>query len=186
MKTVLLSALTIDGSAAEAANALERLLREANHEVHSLDLSRADVSPCLGCSGCSGTGRCVLRDDMTQMIPEIASCDRLVLAAPIVFGVHHPLLKAAVDRFLPLAGDRFAIRHGEMHHRPRFSKRFSLLGVGWLGADAGSGEAETYRQLIDRHAVNLACPRHAAIVLRDGKDAEIALRNGFDRLEVRR
>ena len=186
MKTVLLSALAVDGNATEAASALERLLKEGDRGVRSLDVSQTDVSPCLGCGGCSGTGQCVLHDDMTEMIPEIASCDRLVLAGPIVFGVHHPLFKAAVDRFLPLAGDRFAIRRGEMHHRPRFPKRFQLLGVGWLSADAGSGEAETFRSLIDRHAVNLACTRHAAVILQDGGDAEAALRKGIERLEVRR
>ena len=182
MKTVLLSALAADRNAAEVDDALERTLREAGQGIRSLDLSRADVTPCLGCGGCSGTGQCVLRDDMTELLPEIASCDRLVLATPIAFGVHHPLLKTAVDRFLPLAGERFAIRGGEMHHRPRFPKRFSLLGVGWLGADVGPGEGATFRHLLDRHAVNLACRRHAAVVLSNDGDVERALQSGIDRL----
>jgi len=186
MKTVVLSALGEEERAVEVTSRLEGLLREREDEVQWLELSGADVGPCLACSRCAKTGECVLRDEMTEILLEIAECDRLVLATPIVFGVHHPLLKKAVDRFLPLAGERFTIRRGEMHHRPRFPKRFSLLGVGSLGAGAAPGEAETFERLIDRHAVNIDCPRHAAVVLWEGEDAEGALREGIERTKGQR
>jgi len=166
--------------------ATERILRERCATLQTLSLTEADVRACLACGGCSSTGRCVLRDGLSELLPDIATCDLLALLTPIVFGVHHPLMKKAVDRLLPLAGDRFAIRRGEMHHAPRHSKRFAFLVVGLLGADAVPGEAETFQRLVDRHAVNLACSKHAAVVLRDATGIDHAVRGGLARLKVPR
>ena len=126
---------------------------------------------------------------MTEILPRIASCDGLVLTTPIVFGVHHPLMKKAVDRFMPLGGSLFAVRGGEMHHAPRYGKRFALLGIGVLEAGSATGEAEPFRELIARHAVNLACSRQAAVVLGNGErteDAERSIRSGLEALRVGR
>jgi len=185
MNTVLITSLAV-GS--DAAFAVEQALRPARGRgtLHVLTPEPAEILPCLACSRCSATGRCVLQDAMSEILPEIASCDLLVLATPIVFGVHHPRMKKAVDRFLPLAGDRFAIRQGEMHHRPRYDKRFALLGIGRLEPTAAPGEAKTFQRLIGRHAVNLACLRHAAVLLRNDSDVERAVRDGLGRLGVER
>ena len=191
MGTVVLSALGTDGSAggeraAGIQDALLRVLQSRGEDVHLLDLTQAKVQPCLACGGCSTTGACVLKDDMTRIPAEIASCERLILATPILFGIHHPLLKKAVDRLLPLAGERFAVRGGEMHHQPRHSGSVALLGVGWLREGARPAEAETFQRLIARHAVNLACTRHSAAILREGEPVERAIHIGIEQSEARR
>ena len=126
MKTLVLSAV---GSNSEQRT-LERLLGERDGSVQWVDLSRVEFGPCVACSGCAKSGRCVLNDEFTDIVAEIGTSERLVLVTPIFLGVHHPLMKKAVDRFLPLAGELFAVRSGEMHHRSRMARPFSLVGVG--------------------------------------------------------
>ena len=185
MKVAVLSALRCELSSIAASDALHRVLSPSD-ETHVLDVAKADIGACVGCSGCWRSGRCVHSDDMSQFLPHVAETDLLVLATPIVFGVHHPLLKKAVDRLLPLGGGTFAVRNREMHHHPRYDKRYALLGIGWSNEGGPPDEAETFERLIGRHAVNLACPRHAAVVLRQQDDVEDALRHAMQRLEVPR
>ncbi len=185
MDTVVLSALEVLGAQA-VTETLDRLLHERGETVRRVELSEIDHGPCLACSGCSETGRCVLKDDMTDVVEEIMHCRRVVLATPIFLGVHHPLMKKAVDRFLPLAGELFTMRGGEMHHRTRLMKPFSLLGVGWLEEDAPREAEDTFARLIGRHALNMACPRRAAVLLRQGVDVEAPLRLALEETEERR
>jgi len=185
MDVVVLSALP-----KAAATALDHVLADRTDvRVFDLDLTTAEVGPCLACGKCNEAGQCVLQDAMTEVLPRIASCDCLVLATPIVFGVHHPLMKKAVDRLMPLGGSLFAVRGGEMHHAPRYDKRFAMLGIGVLESGATPGEENTFRDLIARHAVNIACSRQTVVVLgNDGRTegAENSIRSGFETLGVGR
>ncbi len=190
MELVVLSAFREGIEGLDVAAALDRVIADRTDvRVFGLDLTTAEVGPCLACGKCNEAGQCVLQDAMTELLPRIASCDCLVLATPIVFGVHHPLMKKAVDRFMPLGGSLFTVRGGEMHHAPRYGKRFAMLGIGVLETGAAPGEAETFRDLIARHAVNLACSRQAAVVLGNGErteDAERSIRAGLETLGVGR
>jgi len=190
MELVVLSALLEAAETPDVAAALDRVLSDCmDTHVFDLDLTTAEVGPCLACGKCNEAGQCVLQDAMTEILPRIASCDCLVLATPIVFGVHHPLMKKAVDRLMPLGGGLFTVRGGEMHHTPRYGKRFAMLGIGVLETGAVAGEDETFRDLIARHAVNLACSRQAAVVLGSGdrtEDSERSIRSGLETLGVGR
>ena len=163
MSTVVLSAI----DSVEGRSAIERLIGGAEDSVQWVDLTRIEFGSCLACGGCERTPRCVLPDEFTQVISQLAECSRLILVAPIFLGVHHPLMKKAVDRFMPLGGGPFTVRQGEMHHESRMEQPFSLTGIGLLGEYAPPGEADTFRMLIARHAVNLACPSHHAHVVQD-------------------
>ena len=164
MKTVVLWAIDSD----EGRRALERSLEAREGSARWIDLNQVEFGPCVGCGGCAKTGRCVLDDEFTDIVAAIGGSDRLVLVTPIFLGVHHPLMKKAIDRFLPLAGERFAVRSGEMHHTSRMATPFAIVGVGVLPEAASNGEAETFARLIARHAVNLAAPSHASIIVRRG------------------
>lgn len=171
MNTIVLSALPSAG-ASNLTGALEDALRRRGGEIRWVGLDVTDFRPCMTCGGCERTGRCVLNDEMSEIIAEVASCDRLVLVTPLFLGVHAPLMKKAVDRFLPLGGGLFTIRGGEMHHRLQMKRRFSIVGVGVAEDGTASAEAGIFELLIGRHAVNLACPRHAAVIISPERDAD--------------
>lgn len=59
-------------------------------------------------------GRCIIPDDMQQVLPKIAGCRSLVLVSPVVFGgvSHH--IKKVMDRMSTLGDPRYHISGGEM------------------------------------------------------------------------
>jgi multimeric flavodoxin WrbA len=63
-----------------------------------LRLNEMNIKPCQGCGGCSGTGLCVIADDMQQVYSLLQQMDGLVLASPIYFGGLTAQTKAMVDR----------------------------------------------------------------------------------------
>lgn len=96
----------------ELADALSR--RET--EVVHVEADTLNIKPCTACSSCSGKtyGRCVIPDDMQQVLPKIAGCRALVLVSPVVFGgvSHH--IKKVMDRMSTLGDPRYHISGGEM------------------------------------------------------------------------
>ncbi len=189
MRILVLSALA---AAPEAGRPLEALLQaEANRRgwaLDSVDVTALNIRHCLGCAACSKRtpGICAIPDDMQHVLPRIVTSDCVVLATPIRFGGHHHTLKRVLDRVLPLASPVWVRRARELHNRMRYSPMPSLLGLGWQTDDA-PGPADTFRFLIQRHAVNLDLPRHASVVcgpsaLNDGHRASLA--EALDTLEV--
>jgi len=177
MSVVVLSA--IDSS--DGRDALSRVLSSVADTVHWVDLMRIEFGSCLACGGCAEMPRCVLADEYTPVIADLAACERLILVTPIFLGVHHPVMKRAVDRFMPLGGGPFTVRQGEMHHESRMEHPFSLVGIGLLVDGALPEEADTFRMLIARHAVNLDCPSHEAYVVEDLGDVAPRLSNPLKR-----
>ena len=167
MQAVVLSALAmLPDLGARAALLLEQGLAGRGWAHQVFDLTEAQIGYCRGCGGCTDRtpGLCAWQDDMCKILPQIVNCQCLVLATPVLFGTHHPVLKRAIDRFLPLAGPVWVIRHGELHHRMRYPRRPALLGVGLL-APGERAEGGTFAHLIRRHAINLDLRSHAALVL---------------------
>ena len=68
------------------------------------------VAPCTGCDGCAGDGRCILRDDMDWLYPELEACDAVLIASAVYYRNVTAQLKAVFDRCyavrgkMPLAG----------------------------------------------------------------------------------
>jgi len=167
----------------ESQEPVRRQLETRGDTPQWINLSELEFGPCVGCGGCSKTGRCVLKDGFTTVVSDIATCDRVVLMTPIFLGVHHPLMKKAVDRFLPLAGERFAVRSGEMHHRPRVDRPFSMVGIGVQPPDGPEEDGAAFLRLIARHAINMGCPSHAGVIAGAEGEFEAAFADALERTE---
>lgn len=159
MTALVLSALSLAG---EPGRALEAAL--LNHLPGSElgDVTRMAVKPCLGCSHC-GTrkpGICVHTDEFSAVFARIPHHPLLVLAGPVRFGVWHPDLKRAVDRFMPLMNGLYTLREGELHHQPRYALPQRILGIGITVAD---GDAPAVERLVERHRRNFALLRQASL-----------------------
>jgi multimeric flavodoxin WrbA len=173
MRALVLTALRADaehGPRAQAA--LLGVLAGRGYEVEIVDCLDAEVVPCTGCGSC-GTrtpGACVVKDDMQEVFRALVASDLLVLATPVRFGSYCAQLKKVVDRFQPLMVPVYTVRDDEMHFRGRYDLP-ALLGVGLVrkGQSAGD-EAEAFRFLIGRLAVNVDAP-HAVAAFGGGDDA---------------
>lgn len=105
-----------DDSRGNYGMALEEALSRAKTQVVHFAANTLNIRPCTACSSCSGKtfGRCVIQDDMQQVLPKVAGCKTLVLVSPVVFGgvSHH--IKKVMDRMSAIGDPRYRMRGGEL------------------------------------------------------------------------
>lgn len=65
-------------------------------------------------------GRCILKDDMEILYPEILRCDQLLYVSPMIAGYVSALTKKVMDRLIPLIHPYIEVVEGECHHRKRY------------------------------------------------------------------
>src|ERR1035437_3288965 len=92
------------------------------HEVTRIDLRDLDIKFCTGCWSCwwATPGKCVFRDHMLQIYPEMVAAELIIWASPLILGHVSALTKTAQDRFIPLAHPYIEVVDGECHHRKRY------------------------------------------------------------------
>lgn len=71
---------------------------EAGHQVEKIRVAEKNIGYCRACYGCKGTGVCVIKDDMAEVLQKMIDCDVLVLASPVYFYSIDAQLKAVIDR----------------------------------------------------------------------------------------
>jgi len=71
---------------------------EAGHQVEKIRVADKNIGYCRACYGCKGTGVCVIKDDMAEVLQKMIDCDVLVLASPVYFYSIDAQLKAVIDR----------------------------------------------------------------------------------------
>ena len=72
---------------------------EAGHRVEKINVADKTIKGCLGCNGCQRNGgKCIQKDDMSELYEKILSADVVVLASPIYYYTWAAQLKAVIDR----------------------------------------------------------------------------------------
>lgn len=122
--------------------------------VH-IDLSQLRIANCVGCFGCwtKTPGRCVIRDDATQVYPLIARSERLVYVSRIRYGSYDTVMKTMLERAIPIQQAFIRSHHGETHHYQRAVAPKQALIVAY--GDTGAEEQALFRQLVARNAHNM-------------------------------
>ena len=72
--------------------------------IETVEVASSRIEPCKGCFGCwtATPGKCVIRDDMDELLPKIVEADLIVWSFPLYYyGMPSPI-KALLDRNLPL------------------------------------------------------------------------------------
>ena len=91
-------------AAAEAAGANGR-------ERRVVDLAALSFRGCTGCGSCrAGYERCVLDDDLTPVLADVAEAGALFLSAPNYFGYVSGIFKSFLDRWYSLRDGRRKLR----------------------------------------------------------------------------
>ena len=86
------------GVTAIALHMIENNLRRNGIEVEYFDLSRINMSHCLGCCSCYKTGHCCMSDDAEMLSQKIAKADGIVLGSPTYASNVSGLMKDYIDR----------------------------------------------------------------------------------------
>jgi multimeric flavodoxin WrbA len=73
--------------------------QNAGNAVEKIRVPERKIGYCLGCYYCKDhEGRCVLNDDMGEILQKIIDADVLVFATPVYFYSMNAQLKTLIDR----------------------------------------------------------------------------------------
>lgn len=72
--------------------------KEAGHEVEKIRVAEKNIGYCRACYACRESGKCVIKDDMAEVLQRMIDADVIVLASPVYFYSIDAQLKAVIDR----------------------------------------------------------------------------------------
>ncbi len=155
---------------------LDRLLDELQTSgavVQVYTLSEMHTGTCIGCFGCwvKTPGVCIEPDAGRDVSAAVVQSDVTILLSPIMFGGYSSEIKKVQDRWLPLVLPFFGLFHGEIHHLPRYAHYPRLVAFG-LQRQPDEEEADLFKTLVGRNALNFHAPTYAAEVLLSSEPAE--------------
>lgn len=123
--------LAINGSPRGKQGNTERIVenfmlgaKQAGAEIETVYLNEKEIHHCTGCFGCWTTtpGKCVLKDDMAELLEKVKKADVRVFATPLYYCTVTGMMKDFMDRLLPLVNSE--MKSGEIRddHPPRFKR----------------------------------------------------------------
>lgn len=102
-KVLMISSSLRNGSNSELlAKSVMDGATAAGQDVQWLSLKEKQFGFCRGCLACQNTGKCVIRDDMDDMIDLVKNADVIVFATPVYYYGMSGQLKTFLDRCNPL------------------------------------------------------------------------------------
>lgn len=72
---------------------------DAGHEVEKIFLAEKKIGYCRACYYCKNhSGKCVIADDMGEILDKLQAADVIVMASPVYFYSISAQMKAVIDR----------------------------------------------------------------------------------------
>lgn len=87
-----------NGNSDTLCNEFMRGAIESGNQVEKIRVAEKNIGFCRGCYACEKTGKCIINDDMAEVLQKIIDADVLVLASPVYFYSIDAQLKAVIDR----------------------------------------------------------------------------------------
>ena len=73
---------------------------EAGHDVEKIFVNEKKIGYCRACYACRNTHKCIIKDDMPEILDKIIDADVLVFASPVYFYSINAQIKTVLDRTL--------------------------------------------------------------------------------------
>jgi len=148
-------------------------LSDLNWDVKPFILRELNITHCVGCFECwvKTPGICRFKDDGPQIAEEWIKSDLVIYITPVVFGGYSSELKKALDRIICLIAPFFMKIDGETHHKPRYEKYPSLMGIGVLPQSDPDSE-KIFKTLVYRNSLNFHSPFHIGGVVLNSQEME--------------
>ena len=74
--------------------------RDAGHVVEKIFVSEKNIGYCRACNACRNSHKCIIKDDMAEILDKIIDADVLVFASPVYFYSINAQIKTVLDRTL--------------------------------------------------------------------------------------
>ena len=87
----------------------KRGAEDAGHLVEKIYINDKNIQFCRGCGVCNNTHKCVIQDDMAEILDKMIKDDVIVLATPVYFYCMNGQMKTLIDRTAP--------RYTEISHK---------------------------------------------------------------------
>lgn len=81
---------------------LKTLLDATGFNYELIALKDKNIKPCSACGGCYKSHKCIVKDDMQDIYNKLLQADVIVLGSPTYFDNVSAIMKAFMDRCLPL------------------------------------------------------------------------------------
>jgi len=131
MNITILSAHSGNSGSSDFINEFVGKSASAGHTVICHNIDNLDIHSCTGCWSCwvKTPGKCIFRDDMDTLLPDVIQSDLLVYFAEPILGYVNYRLKMVMDRSIPLVHPYIELVQNECHHRKRYRKypKFGVL-----------------------------------------------------------
>ena len=106
MEMGIMKVVYLSGSPRKNSNT-DAMLRKCSSKLEGelIKLSDYNIKFCTSCYACLKTGKCIIEDDMSQIIlPKILEADAIFVGTPVYFNNVSAQLKAFIDRSWPVRG----------------------------------------------------------------------------------
>ncbi len=148
---------------------------KADVATEQVFLSEKKIGHCLGCFKCwlSTPGKCVIQDDMTELLEKVITSDLIIMATPLYVDGVTGIMKNFMDRFIPLVDPHFEMdEDGEYRHVKRFPNYPKIMVI----SNCGMPGQEQF-QAIKLHFRRMARNTHSEVVAEIYLDCGEMLRN---------
>ncbi|MBQ7646842.1 MAG: flavodoxin family protein [Clostridia bacterium] len=110
-KVLVISTSLRAGSNSEVlADAVLKGVIESGDEGELISLKEKTINFCKGCLACQKIHKCVMKDDMAEIVEKVKEAEILVFVTPIYYyGMSGPM-KTLLDRLNPLYGSDYNFR----------------------------------------------------------------------------
>lgn len=123
---------------------------EAGAEIETIYLSRKKINYCKGCLNCwlVHPGRCVQKDDMTEILDKWREAEMIVYASPVYVDGFTAQMKTMMDRFVTIGQPFIMKRDGHSRHPGHEKYRRKARAKTVLISTCGFGEADNFDPII--------------------------------------
>ena len=98
-KVIVISTSLRTGSNSDMlANKFIEGAKAAGHEVEKISLAGKDIRFCKGCLACQKFGKCVIKDDVNEIMLKVLNADVVCWATPIYYYEMSGQMKTLIDR----------------------------------------------------------------------------------------
>ncbi|MEG0250835.1 MAG: flavodoxin family protein [Peptostreptococcus sp.] len=76
--------------------------KDSGNDVEKIFLRDKRIEYCNGCGACLKTHKCVIKDDMEEILGKMSNADVIVMATPVYFYSVSAQMKTLIDRTYPV------------------------------------------------------------------------------------
>ena len=87
-----------NGNSDLLCDAFFRGAEDAGNQVEKIFIRDKKIGYCNACYGCRKTGKCVIKDDMAEILEKMLKADVIVMASPVYFYGIDAQIKTVIDR----------------------------------------------------------------------------------------